>query len=70
MVDAQTGACLPRCVDDEQHMIFECSTFEDLRDSVDGARVLIDSSAGVVCGEMSVVREACMDRLDNMAVHD
>lgn len=62
-------------VDDEQHLIFECSAFEDLRSSVEGAKALIDSSAGSVQqfmqGDTDVVREyiaACMDRLDLLAV--
>ena len=61
-------------VDDEQHMIFECHAFEDLRTSIEGARFLIDRSSGCVQrfmrGEMEVVRgfvSACMDRLDAMA---
>ena len=58
-------------VDDEQHMIFECHAFEDLRTSMEGARFLIDRSSGCVQrfmrGEMEVVRgfvSACMDRLE------
>lgn len=74
----QSRMC-PRCaangqqqmVDDEQHMIFDCSTFEDLRNNIDGARTLLDSSAGSVQqftrGDIDVVRvfiSGCMDRLD------
>ena len=51
-------------------MIFECSAFEDLRCSVEGARALINHSAGSVFrfmqGDKVVVREytsACMDRV-------
>jgi hypothetical protein len=62
-------------VDDEQHMIFECPTFEDLRHSVDGARDLIGAASGCVrsfmSGDTSVVASfisGCLDRVDAEAL--
>jgi hypothetical protein len=62
-----------RHVDDEQHMIFECSTFDDLRE-LDGVRDIIEETGDVrnfMIGDVSVVRgfiSACMSRLDALAV--
>ena len=62
-------------MDDEQHMIFECPSFEDLRGSVDGAGVLIGASAGCVrtfmSGDPAVVLgfiSACLDRVDALVL--
>ena len=54
-------------------MIFECSTFEDLR-NMEGVRDIIEETGYVrefMNGNVSVVRgfiSACMDRLDALAV--
>ena len=62
-----------RHVDDEQHMIFECSTFDDLRE-LDGVRDIIEETGDVrnfMIGDVSVVRgfiSSCMIRLDALAV--
>jgi hypothetical protein len=60
-----------RHVDDEQHMIFDCHTFEDTRSSVDGASALIGAAGGCVrsfmFGDPSVVLKfvsGCMDKVD------
>jgi hypothetical protein len=55
-------------------MIFECHSFEDLRNSVDGARDLIGACGSCVrsfmSGDPAVVLgfvSACMDKLDALA---
>ena len=58
-------------IDDEHHLIFDCTAFSHLRSTMAGARALIDRAAGCVrsfmSGDAAVVTNyiaACMDLLE------
>ena len=70
--DAEGRPRVPLWVDDEHHLIFGCSAFEEVRESVPGARAAIDRAQGSVRAFLADENESavmayvsqCMDMVD------